>query len=557
MVVPAAAKLRVDALEFDPFAPAIMLTVTSTQLQAACSACHQLATRVHSRYCRSIADLPWADIPVRFQLHVRKFFCANTACSQRIFTERLPTLVAPSARRTVRLLERQRHVALALGGTAGAALSRHLASPASRNTFLQLARTTPRPPQPVPHVLGVDDWSQRKGQSYRTILVDIERHRPIALLPDREAATLATWLAAHPGVEIICRDRAGAYAEGARTGAPTAIQVADRFHLLHNLYDVLRRVLEEHTPVLASLNDDQASERVNLETPPVMAASSALSGEPLLSIPPAVPSPRAQEQAQQVRAQRLARYEQVCHLHRQGWTITAIAQKVGLERNTVHRFVMAPAFPERQRRPPRGSVLDPFKPYIVQRWNGGCHTGMTIWRELEQQGFPGKRATVFRYVSQLRAAHGLPPKKRRLMTTGQLVERRPPSTTPRSLAWLVLRRREQLDAGEQQRISQLRHLHPQIDEAVGLTEKFAGLVRERQGGELDDWLERAARSSLAPFRGFARSLRQDHAAVTAGLSLAWSSGPVEGQINRLKVIKRAMFGRAKLDLLEQRVLYAA
>ena len=406
-------------------------------------------------------------------------------------------------------------------------------------------------------MLGVDDWSQRKGHSYRTILVDIERHRPIELLPDREAATLATWLAVHPGVEIICRDRAGAYAEGARTGAPNAIQVADRFHLLRNLHDALTRALEQHRSSLASLNGGHVSSVGSGES--MIASDSHIESptEVLRIIPPEAPSARSQEQAAQRRAHRLARYEQVCQLHQAGWTLSAIAQQTELDRNTVRKYVAAPSFPERQPRAPRRSVLDPYKPFLVQRWNDGCRSGTELWRELEQQGYRGKRVTVFRYVSRLRIAHGLPPKKRTLATCGQVVEERRLSTTPRSLAWLVLRRSEKLDDLEQQLLVHLREVHPELDEAVKLSQEFARLVRERQGSELEQWLEQATRSNLSSFRGFAVGIRRDYAAVAAGLSEEWSSGQVEGQVNRLKAIKRSMFGRAKLDLLEQRVLYAA
>ena len=557
VLLPDSSELCIDAFELNASAPEIILTLTSTQMAASCPLCHQAATRHHSHYSRMLADLPWAQIPVRLHLQVRKLFCDTVDCPRRIFTERLASVVAPWARRTIRLAEQQRHIGLTAGGSAGARLGAHLDRPASRNTLLHLVRTTPQQDQPTPRVLGIDDWSQRKGHSHGTILVDIERHRQIELLPDREAATVATWLAAHPGVEIICRDRAGAYAEGARTGAPSAIQVADRFHLLRNLHDALRRALEQHTSSLASLSNDQTPGVLRDESAIASTVHTAPPAELLHIVPPEAPSARTLEQASQRRAQRLARYEQVRQLHNEGWTLSAIAQQIGLDRTTVRKYAIAPSFPERQPLQPRRSVLDPYKPYLLQRWNEGCRTGTVLWHELEQKGYRGKRVTVFRYVSRLRTAHGLPPKKRTLATHGQVVEQRRLSTTPRSLAWFVLCRSEKLDETEQQLLVQLRELHPELDEAVMLSQEFARLVRERGASELDAWLERATTSSLASFRGFAMGVRRDYSAVAAALSEEWSSGQVEGQVNRLKVIKRSMFGRAKLDLLEQRVLYAA
>ncbi|MDQ5853157.1 MAG: ISL3 family transposase, partial [Chloroflexota bacterium] len=521
----------------------------------ACPSCAQTATRVHSRYVRTLADLPWAHLPVRLELQVRKFFCPTSTCPRRIFTERLPTLVAPWARRTSRLADRQRHTGLAVGGSAGARLSTHLVQPASRNTLLTLIRTTPDSEHPTPRVLGVDDWSQRKGHSYRTILVDLERQQAIDLLPDREAASLSQWLAAHPGVEIICRDRASAYAEGATKGAPTAVQVADRFHLLQNLHATLTRVLEQHAAALKPQTTPDESTPPAAPEPPADARPQPAA--PVRVVPPGPPSPRDQAQAQQRRARRLARYAQVCLLRQAGYSGRAIAAQVGLNRTTVQTYLAAPTFPERQPRPPRASVLDPFKPYILQRWNDGCRTSTTIWREVEQQGYRGKRSTVYSYISRLRRAQGLPGKRRTGVTEGAVVDDAPRPATPRSVAWAVLRRQEKREQTDQQCIAEVCQRDPVVAEAVALTEGFACLVRERRADQLDAWLEQASASAAAPFRNFAASLRRDYAAVRAGMSLSWSSGPVEGHINRLKMIKRSMFGRAKLDLLRQRVLYAA
>ncbi|HSH79847.1 MAG TPA: ISL3 family transposase [Herpetosiphonaceae bacterium] len=555
ILLPTSAHLHVDALEFDATAPTLNLTVTSIQSALRCPHCHQAATRVHSRYVRTLADLPWAHLPVRLQLQVRTLFCGTPTCPRRIFTERLPSLVAPWARRTTRLADRQRHTGLAVGGAAGARLNSHLAQPASRNTVLSLIRTTPESDHPTPRVLGVDDWSQRKGHSYRTILVDLERQRPIDLVPDREATSLIQWLAAHPGVEIICRDRAGAYAEGATNGAPTAIQVADRFHLLQNLHATLTRVLEQHAATLTPQATTDPSTPLAGTDP--SADAQPQPAAPVRVVPPETPSAAIQEQAQQRRARRLARYEQVWQLRQAGWSGRAIAEQVGLNRNTVQKYLTAAAFPERHPRAPRASVLDPFKPYILQRWNEGCHTGTTLWHEVEQQGYRGKRSTVYSYISRLRRAQGLPGKRRSSVTAGTVVANAPRLATPRSLAWAVVRRPDKRDQTDQQRIAAVCERHPVVAEAVALTEAFASFVRERRADQLDGWLEQASGSAAVAFRNFAASLRRDYAAVQAGMSLTWSSGQVEGQINRLKMIKRTMYGRAKLDLLRKRVLYAA
>jgi transposase len=359
-------------------------------------------------------------------------------------------------------------------------------------------------------------------------------------------------------VEIICRDRAGAYAEGATKGAPAAIQVADRFHVLQNLHATLTRVLEQHVAALnPPATSDPPTARAASDPPADALPLAATPTAPIRVVPPEMLPARVQERAQQRRARRLVRYEQVCQLREAGLSVRAIAQQVGLNRNTVQKYLAAPAFPERQPRSPRRSVLDPFKPYILQRWNAGCRTGTVIWSEVEQQGYRGKRSTVYSYISRLRRAQGLPGKRRSGVMAGTVVDEAPRPATPRSVAWAVLRRPEQREQGDQQRIPEVCQRDPVVAEAVALTEAFARWVRERRADQLDGWLEQASQSAAAAFRNFAASLRRDNAAVRAGMSLPWSSGPVEGQINRLKMTKRTMFGRAKLDLLRKRVLYAA
>lgn len=342
------------------------------------------------------------------------------------------------------------------------------------------------------------------------------------------------------------------YAEGATKGAPQALQVADRFHLLGNLADTLLPVLEQHAKLLRELTPSTASTQV---PPAVVEQQSSLVTEELVEmLPPPILSPKHQAQSEQRRAERLARYERARELHGRGWPIRAIGRELGLNRNTVRAYLRASSFPERQPRALRQpGVMEPFIPYLIERWNGGCRNGTALWKEIVKQGYTGKRSTIFSFVTRLRKALGIPAKNRSIREGKVVVpEERP--LTPRNAVWQVLVRPEKRDLKDDERLQQLRQAHPDLDEGIALTEDFAKLIRKRDATGLDRWLEQAASSALKSFRSFATSLRRDYDAVRAGLEQKWSTGPVEGEINKLKMVKRAMFGRAGFPLLQRRLL---
>jgi len=255
-LVPDPAQLRVVCLTASD--AAITMVVCTKAAEAPCPRCGQASHRAHSRYQRTLADLPWNGLAVQVRLQAHRFFCDNRACEQRIFTERIPTGAAPYARRTNRLAAWCTQVAFALGGVPGARLLRHSGCALSRQTLLRQTllrqiRSFPVASGPTPTVLWVDDCAFRKGRTSGTMFVDLEQHRVVDLLPERSADAVATWLNAHPGVQIVSRDRGGEYAEGAKRGAPEALQVADRFHLLRHLGDVTRRVLQRHAALVQRL----------------------------------------------------------------------------------------------------------------------------------------------------------------------------------------------------------------------------------------------------------------------------------------------------------------
>jgi transposase len=352
-------------------------------------------------------------------------------------------------------------------------------------------------------------------------------------------------LRAHPGVEVVSRDRSKAYEEGARQGAPDAIQVADRFHLLQNLAETLDQVFNAHVKTLGAFNKARSQN-------PVPQADGTLAAP----VPPPANPPPAVVKAQQRRARRLALYQQIWGLHRQGYAGASIAKRLGIGKSTVFRYLRAATFPERQGRSDVGrSLLDPYKPYVLSRWNEGCREALKLFEELKLRGYPGSYVTVARYAQRLRQAQGLSRRQRVAPKPVRAVsEPKTPLLTPRAATWLVLKRPDKREESDEQVLQDLLRRRPELGQAIALARDFADLVRERQPAALDPWLERATSSPLDAFRRFAKRLREDYDSIKAGVTLPWSNGPVEGHINRLKMLKRQMFGRAKLDLLRQRFL---
>jgi len=334
-LLPEATLLHLEACEVDETAAQITLRVQSTQSSAPWPLCATLARHIHSDYGRTLADLPWAQYRVSLQLRVRTWFCCHRSCP----------------RRTLRLAQRLSALGVALGGQAGVRLGHAWDVRVSRHMLLRLLRRQPEPEAPTPTVLGVDDWALRKGLTYGTILVDLERRQPIARLPDRTAAPVAQWRREHPGVEIIARDRASAYAEGARQGAPQATQVADRFHLFQHLRETLDQVCLTHETVREAVN-------TLARQSPVALSDAALA----VPVPPHDVSRPAQERAAQRQARRQAVHAQVWALHHQGWTAPAMAQHLGMSLPTVQRDLQRATFTARKQRSDRGdSVRNPYK----------------------------------------------------------------------------------------------------------------------------------------------------------------------------------------------------
>jgi transposase len=511
----------------------LTLSAQTTGRTARCPCCHRPSAAVHSRYQRRVADLPCAGRAVILVIHARRFFCRALDCPQQTFAERLTALVAPGARRSHALAVALTRIGMALGGKAGARLAGHLGMTTSDDALLRLVRATPLPMAAPPAILGVDDWAWKKGRRYGTILCDLERHRAVDLLPERSADSVAAWLRAFPSVAVIARDRSDLYADGATRGAPDARQVADRFHLLKNLGEALERFLQHKRSLLKQV----------IPVP----------SRPIPALPRGQPWQGRQE-ADSLRrhAPILARYERVVALHTKGAEIADIARAVGISRTTVYRYLRLGGPPERKQPRPRRrhhKVLDPYKQYLLRRWDEGCHTASRLWREIRGMGYRSSYANVVRFLAPLRLPVGQRPSIYRERGTSD------PAPTPRQVAMLLLQRPERLTTDQQVLLARLCEADGTIAAAQMLTREFVTIARERRGERLDGWIADAIAADIPDVHRFALGLLPDKEAIRAGLSEEWSNGQTEGQINRLKTLKRQMYGRAGFDLLRQRFLH--
>jgi transposase len=537
----------------------VRLTAVAATPSAVCPACGHESQRVHSYYTRTPRDLPISGRAVHLVLHVRRFRCLHTTCPTVTFAERLPELLSPAAQRTVRLSTALADLGLALGGEAGARQAERSGIRTNPDTLLRLTRQAATvTPARGPRVLGVDDFAFRKGRVYGTILVDGESHRPIDLLPDRTAETLARWLQSHPGVEIITRDRATEYARGATDGAPEAVQVADRWHVLGNLRQALERMLDRLRAQL--LQQHGEGENAQDHQPQT------------ISIYDRETRRSAQDQArQQQRAiKRLTLYTEVQELHAKGTPIIEIARQLHISRQMVRRYQAAEQVPETGLRPKQPSKIDPYAAYLQSRWDAGCRETKQLWQEISAQGYRGSVRPLVQWTQLRRerergrrqkagqrgtaSGNGAYTSPSEQQTEVSPTKVRLPAT--RQLAWFVLGGSWGLDETEQQTLQQLRR-HPQVGRAYELTKQFRQLVRDRKPTELEAWLEACQRSGIGELASFAAGLQREEAIVRAALEQRYSNGPVEGNVTRLKQIRRAMYGRGKLDLLRARVLAAA
>ena len=513
----------------------LVIEAEASHPTSCCPLCTQTSASIKTRYRRILRDAPCAGRQVQLILTVRKFYCRNSSCSRKVFTERLPTFVEPWARMTIRCCEHITSIGLATCGKGGARLIARLGIQTTRPTILRRIMDLPHASAGSVVYLGIDDFSFRRGYRFGTILVDLESHRVVDLLPDRQAETAATWMRQQPDLAVVSRDRGGEYASAAREDAPQAMQCADRFHIVKNLTEAFQVLLTRcQAEILAETKPDEPDQGEQ--------------NKPIISIEEWRPLEPAHVEKVRLarRAGRYARYQQVVELDRQGIATKEIAGRLGLSDRTVRDWLKQGTFPEAQKRRKKQSSFDPFAAYVLKCWQAGEHNGLVLCQEIKNRGYTGTDRSVYRYLKTLKQAE----------VRTSLNPKRIQKYAATTAIWLFVRDPKKLDEAEREDLTAFCQASVPLKKAYDLLQDFLSMVHQREGQRLDAWLAKVAESDLPELQSFAAGVEKDKDAVQAGLTWPINNGMVEGHVTKLKLIKRTMYGKAGFPLLRQRVLHA-
>ena len=508
-VIPGA--LVVESVEEDE--GVMVVSARSAAERRQCPRCGRSSGRVHSRYVRTIADLPCAGRKVRLRLTARRFVCEATFCQQRIFAERFEDhVVAEHSRRTARLEHIVHHLGLALGGRPAAGLAKRLMVPISNDTLLRVVRRRASLCNDRLNVVGIDDWAWRRNHRYGSIVCDLERRRIVTLLPDREIATVRAWLADHPQITVVSRDRGGGYSEAVSKALPEAVQVADRWHLMENASSAF---LDAVRKSMRSIRAAIGGATIN---PGLLTCAERLQYEGYL---------RREEMN-----------AMIMRLSEDAVPIKEIARRTGHSRKLVRQVIRGgrtDVFRLRQ------TSLDVHLPILDEMWNAGCRNGAELWRRLKGKGFHGSLRVVGEWATR----------RRRAERQSDEELRKVPSA--RTIARLMTMARDHLSKADTVTIAAIEAGVPMLVQARELIDRFQSMIRTKAASGLEAWVMEAHTSLIA---SFASGIARDRAAVRAAITEPWSNGQTEGQITKLKLVKRQMYGRGKLDLLQARLIGA-
>lgn len=488
------------------------LYLESTHRGSRCPSCHHVSCRTHSRYWRTLKDTPLHSTPVFLHVRARKFFCHQPDCPQQIFTERHPDWWDAYNRKTLRLAAFFRHLAFSLSAEAASSVSSRYGATLSGDAFLYLIRKEQLPTIEEPRVIGLDDWALKRGKRYGTVICDLERKRPIELLESRKEKVVSAWLKEHPSLQITSRDGSMEYAKALSKGAPQAIQVTDRWHLFHNLNKRIEQFLKRKFPLGITWQEETGTR------------------------PFPAPNPKALTEREAKKWQFIQLVQQQ---HQKGIRKADLCREFSLDRKTVSRYIQLEIPPHVERK--RTHSADPYQPLILSLMKQKA-SKRRIFEVLQEMGFRKSFSTLKGYLLKLQKQDSNGEQKQRVFKL--------PRQKLHSSLWSKLP-----EGQEKQAIHRLLKEDAELKELQLLLDQFQQIMRvHREPDALAIWIEHAEQTGIKELNQFGSYLRSDWQAVQNALVHRWSNGLVEGHVNRIKVIKRQMYGRAKFDLLRLKVL---
>lgn len=493
----------------------LCLFVKNTLREKACPGCGQPSKSVHSYYSRRVKDLPLVDKGLVVELRARRFRCGNVGCSKKTFSEPFGDFLAPYARITQRLNRVLEQVGLMVGANPGARLLECFKLEVSSDRLLAVVHAMAVKPVGCPRVIGVDEFALKRGIHYGSVIVDLRSGQPVDLLPSRDTTQVSEWLGKHPQIETVARDRSKEFALAISTAIPHAQQVLDRWHLLKNLRETLERELGQiHQQLKQKLANNGKIPRSRKD--------------------------KTQQEASLFKRREL--FARIRKHHQEGTSISKIARTLKVARGTVHLAIRADGLPEARKNRKRKTSLDGYQPYLKQRFSEGCRVAQQLWIELKEQGYSGSYAPVRRWVYLQKHV------------ASQSVDPTALQTTPKQLTYLLLQEEQTLKEDQKKSLNDLCYSLPVLDQLRELTLLFKEALLHKLPGQMDQWLEKVKAAPFTFLRAFADGLVTEWDALKAACTLPWSNGPTEGLVNRIKLVKRQMYGRGSFDLLRKRVL---
>lgn len=534
-------QLNIESCDYEE--DRVKLYVSSLTEAEQCPYCQEKSSRVHSRYIRTLRDLPGFGKETVIVFNARKFFCDNQQCDKKTFAEQPGNQIFRYRRRTCRCETAVYRHALVLSSIQSSRLLGGIGIPISRSTVLRDLHRLRLPDTESLSKVGVDDWAFRKGVTYGTIIVDLDSGHVCDMLGTREESDFSTWLSDHPHINMVSRDRSTEYSAAIKSTGREIIEVADRFHLLKNMSDCVTKIVSEnYRSCVNHVNgSNKNNETVSTESVSPNGSDSGLTDS-------------LKKQKEYVNE---TKYNEVKRLQKEGKGINETAALLGIARQTVRKYRDWDSY-----HTPAGKPRLPYHQYssYVENEYASGKDMCAIYREVKAQGFPGSRTPFFDHFKYLMDGHrGIRSKdeRERMKRESESTDSTEKIVLPpaASIALTICKdiSEKELDETEIETINRLWGLD-WFDEMYEAASRFWKIIKKNSVKKLLKWIEKFKNSKLPKIVTFVKGIQLDLEAVKNTLIYPVSNGIVEGYVNKLKTVKRILYGRAKLPLLQRKMI---